>query len=113
AMAIRSSVSSSVPWPGPLVSSPGSSSGCRSTSAKMGPPMRSVAARIAEELAIRVSQTEAAIALLDARSTVPFIARYRKEATGGLDDTQLRALEERLHYLRDLEERRSDIRKSI
>jgi uncharacterized protein len=75
--------------------------------------MTSVAARIAEELAIRVSQTEAAIALLDARSTVPFIARYRKEATGGLDDTQLRALEERLHYLRELDERRAAIRKSI
>ena len=75
--------------------------------------MTSVSARIAEELAIRVSQTDAAIALLDAKSTVPFIARYRKEATGGLDDTQLRALEERLHYLRDLEERRAAIRKSI
>ncbi len=73
----------------------------------------SISARIAEELGIRVSQTDAAIALLDAKSTVPFIARYRKEATGGLDDTQLRALEERLQYLRDLEERRAAIRKSI
>jgi uncharacterized protein len=75
--------------------------------------MTSVAARIAEKLAIRVSQAEAAIALLDDRSTVPFIARYRKEATGGLDDTQLRALEERLHYLRELDERRAAICKSI
>ena len=75
--------------------------------------MTSIAARLAQELGVRVSQTEAAIALLDARSTVPFIARYRKEATGGLDDTQLRALEERLHYLRDLEERRAAILKSI
>ena len=75
--------------------------------------MTSIAARIAEELAIRTPQAEAAIALLDAKSTVPFIARYRKEATGGLDDTQLRTLEERLHYLRDLEERRAAIRKSI
>src|SRR5580765_5223530 len=75
--------------------------------------MTSVAARIARELAIRVSQTEAAIALLDAKSTVPFIARYRKEATGGLDDTQLRTLEERLHYLRELDERRDAILTSI
>ena len=75
--------------------------------------MTSIAARIAEELVIRIPQAEAAIALLDAKSTVPFIARYRKEATGGLDDTQLRTLEERLHYLRDLDERRAAIRKSI
>src|SRR6185295_3993053 len=75
--------------------------------------MTSISARIAEELRVRVSQTDAAIALLDGKSTVPFIARYRKEATGGLDDTQLRALEDRLHYLRDLEERRAAIRKSI
>ena len=58
-------------------------------------------------------QVEAAIALLDDKATVPFIARYRKEATGGLDDTQLRALEERLTYLRELEERRAAILKSI
>src|SRR6202030_3667383 len=83
------------------------------TSARMVFSMPSVSARIAQELAIRVSQTDAAIALLDAKSTVPFIARHQKEATGGLDDTQLRALEERLHYLRDLEERRAAIRKSI
>jgi len=75
--------------------------------------MTSISARIAEELGVRVSQTDAAITLLDAKSTVPFIARYRKEATGGLDDTQLRTLEERLHYLRELDERRDAILTSI
>src|SRR6476469_11080919 len=75
--------------------------------------MTSIAQRLAEELRVRVPQVEAAVALLDDKSTVPFIARYRKEATGGLDDTQLRALEERLHYIRDLDERRAAIRKSI
>src|SRR5438128_9721737 len=75
--------------------------------------MTSISARIAEELGIRVAQTDAAISLLDDKATVPFIARYRKEATGGLDDTQLRALEERLAYLRDLEERRGVILKSV
>ena len=72
-----------------------------------------IARRIADELQVRVSQVEATIALLDDKSTVPFIARYRKEATGGLDDTQLRTLEERLGYLRELEERREAITKSI
>jgi protein Tex len=75
--------------------------------------MTSISARIAEELGVRVSQADAAITLLDAKSTVPFIARYRKEATGGLDDTQLRTLEERLHYLRELDDRREVIAKSI
>src|SRR3954471_5876465 len=75
--------------------------------------MPSISARIAHELAVRVPQVDAAITLLDEKSTVPFIARYRKEATGGLDDTQLRTLEERLHYLRELEERRDAILKSI
>ena len=75
--------------------------------------MLSIAARIAEELNVRVPQVDAAIALLDDKSTVPFIARYRKEATGGLDDTQLRALEERLIYLREMEDRRAAILKSI
>jgi protein Tex len=75
--------------------------------------MNSIAQRIAEELTVRVQQVEAAIALLDDKATVPFIARYRKEATGGLDDTQLRGLEERLTYLRELEERRAAILKSI
>ena len=75
--------------------------------------MNSIAQRIADELHVRVSQVDATIALLDDKSTVPFIARYRKEATGGLDDTQLRALEERLAYLRELEDRRATIANSI
>ncbi len=75
--------------------------------------MPSIAAVIAEELHVRVSQVEAAVGLLDDKSTVPFIARYRKEATGGLDDTQLRTLEERLTYLREMEGRRAAILKSI
>ncbi len=75
--------------------------------------MISIAQRIADELNVRLPQVDAAIALLDDKATVPFIARYRKEATGGLDDTQLRTLEERLTYLRELEERRAAILKSI
>ncbi|MDP2318714.1 MAG: Tex family protein [Acidobacteriota bacterium] len=75
--------------------------------------MKSIAQLIAEELNVRLPQVEAAIALLDDKATVPFIARYRKEATGGLDDTQLRALDERLTYLRDLDDRRAAILKSI
>lgn len=73
----------------------------------------SVARRIAEELGVRERQVVAAVELLDGGATVPFIARYRKEATGTLDDTQLRTLEERLRYLRELEERRTTIRDSI
>ena len=69
--------------------------------------------RIAAELGVRPAQVNAAIALLDEGATVPFIARYRKEATDGLDDTQLRNLEERLTYLRDLEDRRAAILASI
>jgi len=69
--------------------------------------------RIAAELGVRPAQVNAAIALLDEGATVPFISRYRKEATDGLDDTQLRNLEERLTYLRDLEERRVAILASI
>ncbi|HCK82541.1 MAG TPA: RNA-binding transcriptional accessory protein, partial [Candidatus Competibacteraceae bacterium] len=68
---------------------------------------------LARELAVRERQVAAAVALLDDGSTVPFIARYRKEATGGLDDTQLRLLEERLGYLRELEDRRGAILASI
>lgn len=68
---------------------------------------------IATELQARTEQVDAAIRLLDEGNTVPFIARYRKEATGGLDDTQLRQLESRLIYLRELEERRATILKSI
>lgn len=68
---------------------------------------------IAHELSAREEQVTAAIALLDEGATVPFIARYRKEATGGLDDAQLRTLEERLRYLRDMIERREAILASI
>ena len=73
----------------------------------------SIEQRLALELAAKPAQVAAAIALLDEGATVPFIARYRKEATGGLDDTQLRNLEERLRYLRELEERREAIVNSI
>jgi uncharacterized protein len=73
----------------------------------------SIAQRIADELSIRTGQVEAVVGLLDEGATVPFIARYRKEATGGLDDTQLRNLVERLVYLRELEERRAAVLKSI
>jgi uncharacterized protein len=69
--------------------------------------------RIAQELNVHPNQVAAAVALLDDGATVPFVARYRKEATGGLDDTQLRHLEERLGYLRELEERRGAILASI
>jgi uncharacterized protein len=72
-----------------------------------------VAQRIAEELGVREGQVRVAIELLDGGATVPFIARYRKEATGALDDGQLRALEERLRYLRELDERRAAILESI
>ncbi|MCV6627924.1 MAG: RNA-binding transcriptional accessory protein, partial [Cellvibrionaceae bacterium] len=75
--------------------------------------MISINARIAEELTVDARQVEAAVGLLDEGATVPFISRYRKEVTGGLDDGQLRTLEERLRYLRELEERRSAILKSI
>ena len=70
-------------------------------------------ATLAQELSAQAAQITAAITLLDSGATVPFIARYRKEATGGLDDTQLRQLEERLGYLRELEERRTVILSSI
>src|ERR1700752_1489059 len=66
-----------------------------------------------QALGVREQQVEAAVALLDGGATVPFIARYRKEATGALDDAQLRTLDERLRYLRDLEERRTVILNSI
>ena len=71
------------------------------------------AAIIAAELAVRDEQVQAAIDLLDGGSTVPFIARYRKEATGMLDDAQLRTLEERLRYLREMDARRLAIIESI
>ncbi|MER6995518.1 Tex family protein [Streptomyces sp. NPDC000410] len=73
----------------------------------------SIEGRIAEELGVRERQVKAAVELLDGGSTVPFIARYRKEATEMLDDAQLRTLEERLRYLRELEERRTAILDSV
>lgn len=73
----------------------------------------SIESRIAEELGVRERQVKAAVELLDGGSTVPFIARYRKEATEMLDDAQLRTLEERLRYLRELEERRTAILDSV
>src|SRR3954452_10166273 len=75
--------------------------------------MASIEVRLAEELGVREQQVQAAVDLLDGGATVPFVARYRKEATGGLDDIQLRALEARLVYLRELEERRAAVLKSI
>ena len=72
-----------------------------------------IALQIASELNVRPAQVQAAVDLLDGGATVPFIARYRKEATGGLDDAQLRELQERLIYLRELHERRAAILKSI
>ncbi|MCB1616039.1 MAG: RNA-binding transcriptional accessory protein [Pseudomonadales bacterium] len=75
--------------------------------------MKPIVNRIADELNVKPGQIEAAITLLDEGATVPFIARYRKEATGGLDDTQMRQLEDRLRYLRELDERRNSILKLI
>jgi uncharacterized protein len=69
--------------------------------------------QIAQELGVREQQVEATVALLDGGATVPFVARYRKEITGALDDAQLRTLEERLNYLRELEERRTAILNSV
>ncbi|MDX5334650.1 MAG: RNA-binding transcriptional accessory protein [Marinobacter sp.] len=75
--------------------------------------MNSISRRIADELGVREQQVNATVALLDEGATVPFIARYRKEVTGSLDDNQLRTLEERLRYLRELEDRRGTILNSI
>lgn len=72
-----------------------------------------ISQQLAEELKVSEHQVSAAVSLLDGGATVPFIARYRKEVTQGLDDTQLRNLEQRLDYLRDLEERRSSIIKTV
>ena len=69
--------------------------------------------QLAAELKVRPAQVNSAMELLDGGATVPFIARYRKEVTDGLDDTQLRELESRLGYLRELEERRAAVLKSI
>ncbi len=75
--------------------------------------MNSISRRIAEELGVREQQVNATVTLLDEGATVPFIARYRKEVTGSLDDSQLRTLEERLRYLRELQDRRGTILNSI
>ncbi len=75
--------------------------------------MTAISHIIAQELQARIEQVDSAIRLLDDGATVPFIARYRKEVTGGLDDTQLRMLEQRLGYLREIEERRQSILSSI
>jgi uncharacterized protein len=69
--------------------------------------MKSISLRISEELNVNERQVTAAVNLLDEGATVPFISRYRKEVTGGLDDSQMRTLEERLRYLRELEDRRA------
>jgi len=83
------------------------------TSADKSLAAKALAAAIAAEIGCRAEQAEAAIALLDGGATVPFVARYRKEATGGLDDAQLRTLAQRLVYLRELGERRAAILRSI
>ncbi|MSP34973.1 MAG: RNA-binding transcriptional accessory protein [Limnohabitans sp.] len=75
--------------------------------------MQKILGQLAIEIKIRPEQVQAAVSLLDGGATVPFIARYRKEATGGLDDIQLRELEYRLGYLREMQERRATILKSI
>ena len=75
--------------------------------------MEKIAERIANEIKARLAQVNAAIDMLDEGASVPFIARYRKERTGGLDDEQLRTLEERLVFLRDLEKRRTSILETI
>jgi uncharacterized protein len=75
--------------------------------------LNKIVLQIADELSVHVRQVQAAVELLDGGATVPFIARYRKEATGGLDDVQLRELDVRLAYLRELEERRAAVIKSI
>ncbi|MDX6250791.1 MAG: protein Tex [Kribbellaceae bacterium] len=75
--------------------------------------LQSIEQKIADELEVGAGQVRAAVGLLDEGSTVPFIARYRKEVTGELDDAQLRTLEERLRYLRELEERRQTVLESI
>ncbi len=75
--------------------------------------MQKILAQLANEIKIRLDQVKSAVELLDGGATVPFIARYRKEVTDGLDDIQLRELESRLGYLRELEDRRAAVLKSI
>ena len=69
--------------------------------------------KIAEELEVKTSQVDAAVKLIDEGCTIPFIARYRKEVTGALNDEQLRALDDRLKYLRNLEDRKTQVIASI
>ena len=75
--------------------------------------MQKIIRQIAAEIRVQEQQIRVAVELLDGGATVPFIARYRKEVTGGLDDIQLRELESRLGYLRELEDRRETVLKSI
>ena len=75
--------------------------------------MQKIIEQIASEIKVLPRQVQTAVELLDGGATVPFIARYRKEATGGLDDAQLRELETRLSYLRELADRRAAVLKSI
>jgi protein Tex len=75
--------------------------------------MQKIIRQIAAEIRVQEQQVRAAVDLLDGGATVPFVARYRKEATGGLDDIQLRELESRLGYLRELEDRREAVLRSI
>ena len=72
-----------------------------------------IIAKLSQELNIRENQIKAAVELIDEGNTIPFIARYRKEVTGSLDDEQLRALNERLSYLRGLEKRKDEVRAAI
>lgn len=86
---------------------------CAPSPQSPSPALDKILLQLAAELKVRPAQVNAAVELLDGGATVPFIARYRKEATDGLDDTQLRELESRLGYLRELEERRAAVLKSI
>ena len=87
-------------------------SGTTTATAAPGAQAR-VLRRLAEELGVREAQVRATVELLDGGSTVPFVARYRKEVTGGLDDSVLRDLDERLGYLRELEQRRAAVLQSV
>ncbi|QIK49998.1 Tex family protein [Gordonia hongkongensis] len=101
--------------PEPAPATPGSPAAAPQTVPAPDPAVVNsrIASAIATELGVGAGQVRSAIELLDGGSTVPFVARYRKEATGGLDDAQLRTLDERLGYLRDLEARRQAVRESI
>src|SRR5437660_534939 len=106
---------SGLPPPRSIAATGVAACGACDTTAAGYPPVvsASVARTIATELGVREPQVRAAVDLLDGGATVPFVARYRKEATGGLDDAQLRTVEERLRYLRELDERRQAILESI